>query len=328
MRISWSIHLYPPKHNAGSEWMAHNINKFLVSKGHEVRVILHQAHLYKIKTPYIIDGVEVTGPTHSMDQYQWPDVIITHLGYTSHTLPLAYMARRPSVHFVHNDSVYQSVTSAKECNIVYNSQWIADKLAYRWPSMVFTPYCDYDHITSGSDDKSQRKYITLMNLNENKGGRIFEEIARQMPDRKFLAVKGAYDPQIIPNLPNVTVIENQRDVREVYKLSRLVLMPSKYESWGLCATEAMACGIPVICTQTPGLFENCSTAGNYIADRDNIESWIHKINLFDNEEFYNTCADNGRLRARQICDPNNLIKLENFLINAKQNFRHRSNTVG
>lgn len=321
MRITWSIHLYPPKHNCGSEWMAHNINKFLVSRGHEVRVILHQAHKYNIKVPYQIDGVEVTGPTHKIEQYQWPDVLITHLEYTAHTLPLGHMVKRPVVQFVHGDKRYPSIENAKHARIVYNSQWIADALKYKWKSMVFNPFCDYDFINV-NEEPSINKYITLVNLNENKGGKILYEIAKAMPGKQFLGVTGGYDHQILMSLPNVTIVPNSKDIREYYKQTRILIMPSEYESWGMVATEAMCNGIPVICTETPGLKENCADAAHYIGDRDNINEWVEAIDFLDDSlEVYNIFSNDGRKRAKELCDVNRLITLEKFLYESLQDYR-------
>lgn len=321
MRISWSIHLYPPVHNCGSEWMAHNINKFLVSKGHEVRVILHQAHRYNIKVPYTIDGVEVVGPTHQVDQYRWPDVLLTHLEYTGHTLALGGLAKKPVVQFVHGDSVYQSVVNARYARIVYNSQWLADKLNYKWDSHVFQPFCDVDHINV-NDDPYNNEYIALVNLNKNKGVETFYRLAESMPERKFLGVIGGYDDQIIKDLPNVTIVPNAKDIREYYKKIRVILMPSKLESWGMVATEAMCNGIPVICNKTPGLSENCGDAAMY-CDRDNLSEWVHAIQALDMKNVYDYFSLLGRSRAKELGDRNRLVNLEKFLYESLQDYRNK-----
>lgn len=320
MRITWSIHLYPPRHNCGSEWMAHNINKFLISRGHEVRVILHQAHKYNIKVPYEIDGVTVSGPTHEIGQYSWPDVILTHLEYTAHTLPLGHMVKRPVIQFVHGDKRYQSIDNAKHARIVYNSQWIADKLQYKWKSMVFNPFCDYDHINV-NENPIDNEYITLVNLNENKGGHILRKIAEAMPDRKFLGVIGGYDPQITNQPPNVKVVPNAKDIREYYRQTRVLIMPSLYESWGMVATEAMANGIPVVCTETPGLKENCANAGLYVYDREDWTHFVDQINRLDDNGFYNIASYAARERAKELCNPERLYQLENFLYESTQDYR-------
>ena len=42
---------------------------------------------------------------------------------------------------------------------------------------------------------------------------------------------------------------------DLYRLSRLVVMPSLEEPFGLVATEALACGVPVIASNRGGLPE-------------------------------------------------------------------------
>jgi len=320
MRVLWSIHLYPPKHNCGSEWMAHNINRYLYSRGHEIRVILHQAKNNNIRVPYTFEGIEVYGPSGSIDQYRWADVIMTHLEYTALTVPTAKMVKRPVFHFVHNDTPYQSIINAKKVNVVYNSEWIAEQLAYNHPSMVFHPFVDMNYINV-NEKPEENEYITLINLNENKGGGILYEIAERLPNKKFLAVRGSYDEQIIRNMPNVTHVPNTKDIREYYKRTRLLIMPSRYESWGLTASEAMCNGIPVISTCTPGLMENLGSAGCYVCDRDDIGKWVEWINRLDNPEFYGEVSKVVRQRAScMFTGTEQYQKLENFLHESVKNY--------
>lgn len=319
MKILWSIHLYPPVHNCGSEWMAHNINKFLLSKGHHVRVILHQATMNKVKTPYDYEGVEVFPPTGQLDAYRWADVICTHLDFTQYSIIMADAAKKPVVHFIHNDIEYTSVSNARRDNyVVYNSKWIAEKLKYKWPSMVLYPPCDYDQYNV-CERPEDNEFITLISLNKNKGAEQFYKIAEVMPHKKFLGVLGSYDEQMIKQLPNVTIVPNTPDILSVYKKTRVLLMPSAYESWGRTATEAMCNGIPVICTTTPGLKENCGEAGIYVKQRNNIDKWVKEIERLDNETYYKKQSEKCRQRARDLSPLPQLIELEQFLINAQSN---------
>jgi glycosyltransferase involved in cell wall biosynthesis len=53
----------------------------------------------------------------------------------------------------------------------------------------------------------------------------------------------------------------------------LFILPSEYESFGLAALEAMACGVPVISTNTGGLPEiNVPGVTGYLSDVGDIES--------------------------------------------------------
>ena len=62
MKLLNSIHLYPPQHTCGAEYMAHWINKDIKANGGDVRVLLHQANHYRINSMYTYDGIDVFPP--------------------------------------------------------------------------------------------------------------------------------------------------------------------------------------------------------------------------------------------------------------------------
>lgn len=333
-RILWSIHLYPPAHNCGSEYVAHHVNKFLISKGHQCRVILH-----RYDGPcYTYEGVEVFPATGRVDAFAWADIICTHLDFTQYTIIMANEARRPLLHFVHNDITYSSINNVDSGQgIVYNSQWIKDKIGYKHPSIVLHPPCDINHYNV-NEYPGDNEYITLISLNERKGGYLFAKIAETMPDRKFIGVVGSYDnsgpmslsqTQIINMMPpNVTVIPNSPDILSVYKKTRTLLMPSDYESWGRTATEAMCNGIPVVCTPTEGLLENCGNAALYVGSQrqtsepgeasvytGEVKHWVNAIKELDSPTYYEKKSLACRERARELDPVKELEALESFILN-------------
>jgi len=318
MNFLWSIHLYPPKHNCGSELMAHQISKYLISQGHTVRVLNHQAKRYGIYQPYELDGVLVFPPTaDDMALYRNADIVLTHLEYTWETILNCRKLGKPCVHFVHNSITYQSITDAPECNIVYNSQWVADVLNYPNHSTVFFPPCDY-RFYDVNENPEESDFITLINLDWNKGGHLLKEIAKGLPDKKFLGVMGSYSQpadvgQITDQPSNVKVIPNTPDILEVYKQTRVLLMPSEYESWGRTATEAMCNGIPVISSSTPGLKENCSYAGIFINDRMEIKDWISAIKKLDDKKEYKKKSKICKQRSRELDPIEKLKELNHWL---------------
>ena len=304
MNILFSIHLYPPMHNCGAELMAHWIIKSFQAKGHSVRVLLHQANMHKIKEIYTYDGVDVFPPHQSVVEnlLRWSDAIFTHLDYTKWTIHSAKMFKKPVFHLIHNTHTYPEIVDAeKHQHIVYNSLWAKEKLSYNWSNFILTPPVDWRHYDLEIDPE-QNEYITLINLNENKGGRIFLDIARAMPNRKFLGVLGSYEQQIIPKLPNVTVVPNTTNIRQWYEKTRILLMPSEYESWGRTATEAMCSGIPVISSMAEGLVENCGTAGIFIKDRNDVKSWVEAIAKLDDKKAYAKASRKAKERSREL-DP-------------------------
>lgn len=346
MRILWSLHLYPPMHNCGSEYVAHNVNQFLINKGHQVRCVLHYDQNNKIGTPYTYDGVECVGSKtgQSVDTYRWADVILTHLDMTQFTIMMAKQAKRSLVHFVHNDIPYSSIQSNfGNVSAVYNSKWIADKIGYQIPGYVLHPPCDAKHYNIG---EQKGDAITLISLNYMKGGFFLRQLAKAMPDRKFIGVVGSYDNpgkdgpnqkfiiQLLQELPNVEIVENSPDILSVYRRTRVLIMPSYYESWGRTATEAMCSGIPVICTPTPGLKENCGEAGIYVGsqlpyiapgeqqvDLGEVKDWVKAIRKLDNLHEYNKKSLLCSARANELDPVRELEGLEVFLYEQAQSYR-------
>jgi glycosyltransferase involved in cell wall biosynthesis len=309
MNILNSIHLYPPQHLCGAEFMIHAINKSCKSYGHDVRVLLHQANHYRIKNHYIFDDIDVFPPDQILLEklVDWSNAMFTHLDYTRLTIAMAEMFNKPLFHLIHNTHTYPEIVDANKPQfIIYNSQWAKNQLNYNHDSIILHPPCDFRYYDCVSNP-IENEYITLINLNENKGANIFYELAKLLPNKKFLGVKGSYDEQCIKSMPNVTILDKQIDIREVYKKTRLLIMPSLYESWGRTATEAMASGIPVICTGTGGLAENCGNAGIY-SER-TAEAYALEIEKLDNSKLYLRKSKQARQRAIEL-DPT--IELAHF----------------
>src|SRR6185295_8016936 len=90
---------------------------------------------------------------------------------------------------------------------------------------------------------------------------IFARVAAKVPARLLLAGDG---PEIATAeraardagvADRVHFLGEQEDVERVYAASDLFLLPSEHESFGLAALEALACGVPVIGTDSGGLPE-------------------------------------------------------------------------
>lgn len=151
----------------------------------------------------------------------------------------------------------------------------------------------------------QGNCITLVNANQNKGVGVFLELAKRMPDRKFLGVLPYYGELRVPPSPgNVEWVPFTDDIREVLKRTRILLVPSYYESFGRIAVEAMLNRIPVLYSSpnknpvypggsTEGLHEWIQPAG-IACNRDVPEEWTAAIESLDDPETYTTKADESR----------------------------------
>lgn len=234
----------------------------------------------------------------------------------------------PCVHIIHNDfDRHHLKVYSKKQYVVYNSNWIAKKLAYEHESYILPPPTDWRHYDTNRNPWDN-EYITLVNLDENKGGHILTQIANAMPDVKFCGVIGSYSqPSHVgqhTNQPdNVTVMDTQQDIRKVYERTKILIMPSEYESWGRTATEAMCSGIPVIATATDGLVENCGNAGIFVRDRNDIGEWVKQIKRLYNEKAYDKASEKAKARSRELDPAASLDGYEVWLRKVKDNYPYK-----
>ena len=139
--------------------------------------------------------------------------------------------------------------------------------------------------------------ITMVNANQNKGGAQFIAMARRMPDRKFLAVIPYYgEPRLPPSPDNIEWVPFNDDIRVILKRTRILVMPSYYESFGRIAVEAMYNGIPVLYSKpiTNSKHPGGSTEGvetwikpaGIPCEQENVEEWASAVLALDDEETY------------------------------------------
>jgi glycosyltransferase involved in cell wall biosynthesis len=166
-------------------------------------------------------------------------------------------------------------------------------------------------------DEFKGEYITLVNANQNKGVTQFVAIADAMPERKFLAVTAYYggyaDQHTPPPMPihnNIRWVPFEEDIRMILRQTRILLMPSYYESFGRIGVEAMYNGIPVLYSRpdprpkTPGgssegLHAWISPVG-IPCTRDSINEWVDAIKLLDDETTYSTKSEDSKLHIRNM----------------------------
>lgn len=322
MRILAMTHEYLPGHCAGAETMLHGMLRALVAAGHEVDVTL------SIQTGdrYDIDGIRVhprQGKKVSLDLLMASDVVIAHLANTPPAAALGKWNGKPVAILSHNNfRANYKATMAPQGRValmVVNSQWMADDFR-AWIArqkrgrigpmpeiIVHRPVVDpAEHATTPGDR------VTLVNLSKDfdapdghvtgKGGELFRILAEQMPDTPFLGVTGGYGPQQdMTGLPNVDVLPHvpNGDMRErVWARTRVLLVPSSYESWGRVASEAICSGIPVIANPTPGLIENLGDAGIFI-DRTDVDGWVAALRRLQDPAEYATARGRALARAAE-----------------------------
>src|SRR5690606_37879382 len=266
-RIAALAHYYLPAHRAGAEIMLHELLQALAERGHQVSVWATDE-----QADAEVDGITVrAGTPGAVDA----DVVISHLKSVPTARRLARTAGARFVQIAHSAApwVARDVRAGADL-VVANSEHVARGLKHRGEAMVVRPPV---HAERHRTRPGRR--VTLINPIPAKGSKVFYELARRMPQVGFLAVEGGYQhaEQVRERLPNVAWQPQTADMRRrVWAHTRVLLMPSEEESWGMCAVEAAASGIPTIAAPTPGLREALGDAAVFVDPAD-IDGWENAL---------------------------------------------------
>lgn len=277
-----------PEHGAGAEWTIHDTMTWLARRGHDCRVVAAKGH-----TQERIDNVLVySNPTADelAQHFMESDVMLTQLDAIAHAQILAFTYQTPLVHFVHSATQLERLGVMDTCSalVVFNAAHVASACDW-WPGegMTLRPPIDADRVRVARPGEAAETmvWVTLVNLSHNKGAMTMWYLAESLEQRPFLGVMGVYGEQAITQngipghgdnplatglRPNMRVHAPVRDIREVLRYTRVLLVLSLHETYGRIAGEAAVSGIPVIATRTPGLVECLGDAGLYFDDRNHL----------------------------------------------------------
>jgi glycosyltransferase involved in cell wall biosynthesis len=289
--------------------------------------------------PYEIDGIQVIRPPRRNRQ-RWlqdlareQDLLVTHLDLTSQAMQLALDTKKPLAHFVHNSAQleYWHVNTLKCQLAIFNSHWIAEAQQWEGSQITIHPVVEPEYYRCEHGDA-----IALVNPTSGKGAKIFYDLAQRFPLQPFITAQGGYGYQVACprsstgehhifydetgsaqncyGLPNVTHLKNDPDVRNVFRRTRVLLMPSDYESYGRVGVEAACAGIPTIAHPTPGLKEAFGNAAIF-CDRNDIDSWAKEIErLLHDDIYYRQRSDAALALADSLTPEAEFDRLETALV--------------
>ena len=312
IRMLWILHDYVPFVNAGSEICAHTINRYLSTKSERFEIyvgspgfpqrVFENIRCFDLYNTEIFE--RVLKHSHIINSHSYL--------YRDQLLWLSRITGKPFVEWVHTINYTRSIDTMKWNDTrldgrqwtVFNSKSLRNTrtdISERFTKIFFpiVNYRDYE-----IDDEDRRPvYVTLSNVNTNKGGNVLIQLAKALPEMNFQGILGGYRKQIVnADLPNLKYIRHTTEIKDVYSQTWVLIMPSKEETWGRTAVEAMSSGIPVIASPTPGLKECCGDAAIY-CDRDDLEEWVRTLKrLRSDRAFYRHHSKLAYERARAL-DP-------------------------
>lgn len=303
---------------SGGETAAHGLHRALVERGHQVAVVTStQAEDRRVRK--VVDGVEVfygrIRPTHARYVEEMrPDVLLAQFEMAIPTVRFAAEAGLPVMVSCHGPYGYTEIAEAGLAGavdlFVFNSAFLLNLANRNVNHVIVSPPVDRDRVRAPAE--AERRYTTLVSLFTNKGPHVLYGLARLFPERPFLGVKGAYGEQHIESLPNVTFRDTTREMGPVYGASRIVLMPSAEESFGLVAVEAQSNGVPVIASDIPSLRESLGD-GALFAPREDIIAWAEALRRLDDPAFYEEMSRRARANADRFDTNRDVAVLESVL---------------
>jgi glycosyltransferase involved in cell wall biosynthesis len=316
--LVWIINRYVPLYNAGSECMAHVINKYLSHKGWNVSVLVPET------SGSFFEGVRTIPFDHKKEAQkvlEEASILVSQHTYEPIAERAAKLLDLPILYVIHENTRIPHLHKRlqayekRKIHLLYNSTWLERFYKTRgWnldSRVLFPPVFPHEYNFKRNPGG---KYVGLINCNENKGGSFLIDLASKMPDTDFVGRLGSYGYQITQNgLPNLRYLPHSANKYEIYKDIDIILMPSKRESWGRVAVEAMSLGIPVIAHPTRGLQESLGSAGLF-ANRNEPQEWVRLIRrLKEDPWFYMRKSMEGQARANELDPTKQLAEIEGWL---------------
>lgn len=155
----------------------------------------------------------------------------------------------------------------------------------------------------------------------------FAKIQKKIP-AKLLMVGDGPDRQLAEELcrelgtcKHTRFLGKQEKMEDIFNISDLFILPSTYESFGLAALEAMACGVPVISTNSGGLPEiNIDGKTGFLTEIADVEKMSEKsIYILENPEILEKFKNNAMEHAKKFSLKDILPKYESLYLNVIKN---------
>ncbi len=138
--------------------------------------------------------------------------------------------------------------------------------------------------------------------------RVFAKVQKEIPAKMIFVGDGPERTNIerlcreLGTCDHIKFLGKIKGVSDILSIADLFLLTSETESFGLAALEAMACGVPVISSNTGGLPEvnesGYSGFLKYVGDIDDMAT--NALRILSNDKTLETFKRNARLRAEDF----------------------------
>lgn len=224
-----------------------------------------------------------------------PDVVLIHNLHTDPILNYPAHQGYPTYYFVRSIcNIKAGFVVPDQFHAIANSPFTASIITQftRNEIGVVLPFIDLDQYRV---IKRERQYITFINTIPQKGLDVAIEIARCLPQERFLFVKGKWGNysaskiealmKPIYKLPNVEVWNHQHDMRPVYAVTDILLVPSQFtETFGRVIIEAQVNGIPVVAANAGGIPYTLGQGGILVEPKNEPQAYVDALRRLRTDE--------------------------------------------
>ena len=303
-------HGYPPIWNMGGEVSLHRTmiaapgEKFVLTST-DSSYDIDGVKVIKIDAENVLDIATDPNPIANQLKALNANIVISQNELSLAAVKAAEMVGAISIVSVHTPPKYGGnlkVATSLADYAIYNTRTSAEQWGEPNALVLHPPITEPPATYSKTGDA-----YTLLSSLLNKGIEVVLKLATRYPDKRFLVVRSPAEPthglpnleELVSNLPNVELLPRVSP-DEVYKYleqTRILLVPSRYETYGMSAIEAAGYGIPCVHVDTPHVREGIGEGAILVPPLDT-DATAAGIDLI--EKNYDLYSLNARKRAEWL----------------------------
>lgn len=270
MSLTAFLHGYPPLWSMGGETSTHRT----------LRVVPGSVVFTTTPKPYFLDGVSVQPGSGASFQSIMDDakgcgasVLFAHSTLSQSTVRAAKKMRLPSILAVHAPPrfggdlrrAWHAATVRLYNTEVARKDWNDTEKGW----LLHPPIGGPSKMAKGPHDA-----LTLTSSLLNKGADRVLDLAKRRPDQRFIIVESPAhvthgDPQFWDQAERLSNVEvwprlHPDQMGRLWAETRILLVPSRYETYGMAAMEAAWHSIPSVHVDTPHVHEGIGTAARLL----------------------------------------------------------------
>ena len=302
-------HGYPPEWNMGGEVSLHRMLKKARGDKHVLTAtdkehIFEGVQIHQIDAKNVLDIKTDPNPIAKQLRDLKADVVIGQNELSLAAVIAARMIGIVSIVSVHTPPLYgRNIAKAldKADYAIYNTRSSAIEWGEPNALVVHPPISELKNKTFNGD-----AYLLSSSL-VNKGVKTVIELAKRNPDKRFIIIRSPAEPTHgLPNLEEVVKdIKNielkprvpPEQMEKYFKQARILLVPSRYETYGMTTIEAAGYGIPTVHVDTPHVREGIGE-GAILVPGLSVEATGQGINTI--EKNYELYSENAKKRAEWL----------------------------